>query len=190
MNRTMLSLAFVAAMIAGFTADGRAGDTGQCIKGASGDYKDCKAGCKDDFQEAKDACINRDHDCVDACREVRADCRDATGFDDMIKACNATRDQAIQNCKQAYPNDPGSRDTCIDDAQVNEFVCRLGVRKSTKSALNACRKGFKSCVVACPAGVGTGEVPSCCRNMLLPSTRAASATAEKASRSTRTRAGT
>ena len=102
MNRTVLSFALVAALVGGFTADGRAGDTGQCIKGASGDYKDCKAGCKEDFQTAKDACINRDHDCVEACREVRAECRDATGFDAAIKACNATRDEAIANCKQAF----------------------------------------------------------------------------------------
>ena len=190
MNRTVLSLALVAAMVAGFTADGRAGDTGQCIKGASGDYKDCKAGCKDDFQTAKDACINRDHDCVDACREVRADCRDATGFDDAIKACNATRDQAIQNCKQAYPNDPASRDTCIDDAQVNGFVCRLGVRKSTKSALNACRKGFKSCVVACPAGVGTGEDPKLCRHDATTEYKGCLGDCRETSRSTRTPAGT
>jgi hypothetical protein len=164
MNRTVLSFALVAALVGGFTADGRAGDTGQCIKGASGDYKDCKAGCKEDFQTAKDACINRDHDCVEACREVRAECRDATGFDAAIKACNATRDDAIANCKQIYPAGSSDRDTCIDDAQVNAFVCRLNERKSAKPALNQCRKDFKTCTVACPAGVGTGEDPKICRH--------------------------
>ena len=159
MNRTVLSLALVAALVGGFTADGRAGDIGQCIKGAAGDYKDCKAGCKEDFQTAKDACINRDHDCVEACREVRAECRDATGFDAAIKACNATRDDAIANCKLIYPAGSSDRDTCIDDAQVNAFVCRLNERKIAKPALNQCRKGFKACTVACPAGVGTGEDP-------------------------------
>ena len=35
MNRTVLSFALVAALVGGFTADGRAGETGQCIKAAA-----------------------------------------------------------------------------------------------------------------------------------------------------------
>ena len=44
-----------------------------------------------------------------------------------------------------------SRDNCIDDAQVAGFVCRVGVRKDKKPALNACRNGFRSCVQGCPS---------------------------------------
>src|SRR5262249_53275006 len=105
MNRTVLSLALVAAMVAGFAVNGRAGQVGQCIKAATGDFKDCKTGCKDDFQTAKDACINKDHDCVDACREGRAECVDATGFEAAIRACNAEAQVEIANCKHIFPPD-------------------------------------------------------------------------------------
>ena len=151
MNRTVLSVALAAAMVAGFTVNGSAGVVGQCIKAAAGDYKDCKAGCKDDFQTAKDACINKDHECVDACREGRAECVDATGFADAIKACNAQAQQVdIPNCKNIYPPDSDALEQCIDNALTTAFLCRLGVRKDKKPELAACRAGFKSCVQACP----------------------------------------
>jgi hypothetical protein len=163
MNRTVLSLALVAAMVAGFTVDGRAGQVGQCIKAATGDFKDCKAGCKDDFQTAKDACINKDHDCVDACREGRAECVDATGFDDAIRACNATAQGEIANCKTAFPPDSDALEQCIDNALTEAFVCRQGVRKAKKPELAACRSGFKACVQACPPGSAPVDDTKQCR---------------------------
>src|SRR5215472_18232416 len=163
MNRTVLSVALAAAMVAGFTVPGRAGVVGQCIKAAAGDFKDCKAGFKDDFQTAKDACINKDHDCVDACREGRAECVDATGFADAIRACNATAQVAIGNCKLAFPPDSDALEQCIDNALTDAFVCRQGVRKADKPALAACRSGFKSCVGVCPPGSGPVDDPKQCR---------------------------
>src|SRR5262249_51507115 len=138
---------------------------------ASSNYKECKGDCKEDFQIAKDACINKNHDCVEACREQRSECIDATGFADLIKACNATLETAIAGCKAQYPPDSVSRDICIDDAQVAAFVCRVGVRKSTKDALNDCRKGnpdlgiqgFRPCVQDCEPGAGPVDDPKQCR---------------------------
>jgi len=171
MTRTLLRLALTAAFVAGLGANVLAGEVGQCIKAASSNYKECKGNCKEDFQIAKDACINKNHDCVEACREQRSECIDATGFADLIKACNATLETAIAGCKAQYPPDSVSRDLCIDDAQVAAFVCRVGVRKSTKDALNDCRKGnpdlgiqgFRPCVQDCPAGDGPVVDPKQCR---------------------------
>jgi hypothetical protein len=78
---------------------------------------------------------------------------------------------AIALCKQTYPPDSVSLDACIDDAQVAGFLCRLGVRKADKDALNACRKGnpelgiqgFRPCVQACLPGAGPVEDPKQCR---------------------------
>ena len=76
MNRTVLSLALVAALVGGFTADGRArqATSASASRAPPGTTRTPKAGCKEDFQTAKDACIDRDRDCVEACREVRAEC--------------------------------------------------------------------------------------------------------------------
>jgi len=171
MSRTLLRVALCATFVAALGANALAGEVGQCIKAAAGNYKECKGNCKEDFQIAQDACINKDHDCVEACREQRSECIDATGFADLIKACNTTMNAAIANCKMIYPDDPVARDTCIDDAQVTGFLCRLDVRKSTKDALNDCRKGnpdlgiqgFRPCVQDCPVGAGPVEDPKQCR---------------------------
>src|SRR5262245_36163021 len=163
MNRTVLSLALVAAMVAGFAVNGRAGQVGQCIKAATGDFKDCKTGCKDDFQTAKDACINKDHDCVDACREGRAECVDATGFEAAIRACNAEAQVEIANCKHIFPPDSDALEQCIDNALTGAFVRRQGVRTAKKPELAACRAGFKACVRACPPGSGPVVDPKQCR---------------------------
>ncbi len=172
MSRTLLRLALSATLVAGLAANALAGQVGQCIRAAAGNYKECKADCKEDFQVAKDACIDKDHGCVEACRELRAECVDATGFADAIKACNATMSTAIGNCKTIYPDDPDARDTCIDNAQLDGFNCRVGVRKSTKDALDACRKGdedsgvqgFRPCVQACPEGAGPVDDTKQCRH--------------------------
>ena len=164
MNRTVLHLVLAAALVAGVTSRAGAGPIGQCIKAAAGDYKVCKGNCKEDFQTAKDACINKDHDCVEACRDGRADCRDATGFDAAIEACNADMETKIANCKAIFDPDTIERDQCIDNAQVDGFVCRLGVRTEKKPLLDACRKGFKSCVQACPDGSGPVVDPKQCKS--------------------------
>jgi hypothetical protein len=161
MKRMIVGFTLTVAVIA-LTA--HAGWAGQCVKAAAGDYKDCKAGCKETLQTAKDACINKDHDCVEACRDVRADCRDATGFDAAIKACNTDKETQIANCKQIYGPGTPERDQCIDNAQVDGFVCRLGVRKAKKPALAECRTAFKGCVHACPAGAGPQVDRKQCRS--------------------------
>jgi hypothetical protein len=133
------------------------GIAGECTTAARLEFKGCKADCREELQVSKDACLNRDHDCVEACRAGREDCRAATGFDDEIDACNATRDSEIQTCKNLYPKsndntDPsnkGNRDTCIDNAQVKAFQCRDQVREDNRLALRACRKGFQACARAC-----------------------------------------
>ncbi len=171
MNRTAIRAGLTMMFAAALAAQAWAGATGQCIKAAAGEYKECKADCKEAFQAAKDACINKDHACVEACREDRAACIDATGFEAAIDACNDARDVAVANCKAIYPPESAERDQCIDNAQVDAFLCRLGVRTEKKPLIQACRKGsvelgvqgFRPCVKACPEGAGPVTDPRTCR---------------------------
>jgi hypothetical protein len=151
--RSAGGILFGVAAITVFAA--RAGMAGPCADAARLEFKGCKADCTEERQVAKDACLNRDHDCVEACRAGREDCREATGFDEAIDACNATRDSDVQNCKDTYPPHTVSRDNCIDDAQVKAFQCRDQAREDFRVALRACRKGFRACASAC----GPADVP-------------------------------
>ena len=91
-----------------------------CVDGARGEFLDCRANCREDFQAAKDACFNRDHDCVERCRAEREICRENSGFDADLARCRASRDAAVQLCKDQKPQGT-DRDQCIDQAQVVAF---------------------------------------------------------------------
>ena len=124
-----------------------------CTSAARHDFPDCLATCIEQFQAAKDACFNRDHTCVEDCRAQREVCREATGLDAALAACDATRDAAIQACKDQNPPGP-DRGRCIDQVQVVAFQCRDQAREDASGALGACRDSFKTCALGCaPAAV-------------------------------------
>ncbi len=139
-----------------------AATTKECLRAARAEYADCKATCKEEFQTAKDACHNRDHACVEVCRAERSECVDATGLAADLQACEDARDAAVANCKALYPSGSPERDQCIDNAQVQAFVCRDAAREQNKPELKACRTAFRACVRACPAGAGPVESPAVC----------------------------
>ena len=169
-----IGIAVIVAALAGTSAS--AGVVGQCIKAGTAEYGECKATCKEDFQAAKDACTNKDHVCVDACREGRASCIEATGLAEAIDACNAARDAAIANCKVLYGAGTPERDQCIDNAQLDAFRCRDGVREEKSAAVIACRKAFRTCRNACPPGAGPVIDPRQCRSEAVTAFRACYAT--------------
>jgi hypothetical protein len=123
-------------------------DKRQCRADAKVARDACKAGCKEEFQFLKDACLGRDHVCMEQCRANRDSCRQP--IDDRlaaaIAACNATRDQAIDNCN-AGP--AATRDQCIDNAQVDAFQCRDQARENERPNYQACGDQFHMCVASC-----------------------------------------
>jgi hypothetical protein len=120
-------------------------DSAACKKAAVAGLKVCKASAREDFQLNKDVCRGLGHTCVEQCRAQRAACVDLVGLDDAIAACNATRDGAIQTCKNNNP--PGTaQDDCIDQVQVIAFQCRDQAREDAQPGLAACASAFQACV--------------------------------------------
>ncbi|MFN8542747.1 MAG: hypothetical protein U0807_00835 [Candidatus Binatia bacterium] len=139
----------------------QAGPVGACITAAKDLYVECTGGCKEGFQVAKDDCLNRDHACVEACRSERADCREASGIDADLAVCAAQLETAKANCRTLYPSDPVLRDACIDNAQVDAFVCRDTVRENNHAEIKACRQAFKTCAGLCGPAVPPVDPATC-----------------------------
>jgi hypothetical protein len=128
-------------------------DRKQCKLDAKGVYLACKkVDCREEYQFQKDVCRNRDHACVEDCRAERDACRQP--IEDLLDAnkaaCNATRDQEIQNCENLYASGTPEREQCIANAQVTAFQCRDQARETAKPDLLGCRDDFRSCAEACP----------------------------------------
>jgi hypothetical protein len=128
-------------------------DVRQCKLDAKTVYRTCKLDSREAFQSQKDLCLNRDHTCVEGCRAGRDACRQPVEdqLDADRAACNATRDAAVQNCKDLYADGTPERDACITNAQVDAFQCRDQARETARPNFQACGDGFKSCAEACPA---------------------------------------
>ena len=128
-------------------------DRRACRRTAKAEYKACQAVCREDFQVSKDACRNRDHACVEECREARHACRQPILDQleaDIATLCTAPKAAAIAVCEATHPPESEALDACIDQAQVVAFQCRDGLREEARPALEVCRTGFRTCVLACP----------------------------------------
>ena len=127
-------------------------DPRQCKADAKAAYKQCTADCKEDFQVQKDACRNLDHACVEACRDGRSNCKAPVkaALEAAFDVCQAQRNADVDDCKLLYPPDSVERDQCIDNAQVDAFVCRDAAREAARPGFQACRQGFRDCVEQCP----------------------------------------
>ena len=135
-----------------------AAGTRQCKRDANRAFKECNVACREDFQVAKDACRNLNHDCVEACRAGRHDCLDPVldALDAAVAACKATRDTAVQTCKDLYAEGTAERDQCIDNAQAAAFQCRDQAKEDARPGVEACRAGFEGCIEACPPASPSG----------------------------------
>jgi hypothetical protein len=153
---------FISACRAGFRAcvkacppapSGEVIDPRQCKLDAKDAYLACKADCREGYQIQKDACLHRDHACVENCRAQRDTCRQPfeDALDAAIASCNATRDAAVQDCKNNYPEGDPNRDTCITQAQVDGFECRDQAREDARDDFKGCRDAFQTCATGCPA---------------------------------------
>jgi hypothetical protein len=127
-------------------------DPRQCKLDAKDAYLTCKSDCREDYQSQKDVCLNRDHACVEDCRAKRDTCRKPAEdqLDADIATCNATRDTAVTNCKNLYPEGDPNRETCITNAQIDAFECRDHAREVARPKFKACRDAFQTCAEACP----------------------------------------
>jgi hypothetical protein len=123
----------------------------QCVRGAAKDYQDCIRECKSDFQEAKEVCRGADHACALACAESLDRCEEAplSTLESCKNTCNSQLDAAKATCRDLYGKGTEELDTCIDQAQVNAFLCRDECRETVSAIFQQCRTDFRNCISAC-----------------------------------------
>jgi len=125
----------------------------QCRFDANAANAAAKAVCVEDVQLEKDICKNRNHVCVEVCRATRDGC--ATPVLDALElakdACRATRDGDVADCRIQFADGTPELDACIDQAQVEAFLCRDAEHELAWPDLQACRQDFRTCAQACPA---------------------------------------
>jgi hypothetical protein len=125
-----------------------------CIQDAQEDYKDCVATCREFMQVEKDLCRNVDHSCAETCREQYQGC--VSPHLEALEACKAQcdqqRQQGVQGCREAHGGNQAQLDSCVDEVQVQAFVCRDQCREGTqiRAILIDCRRELRSCIQACP----------------------------------------
>ncbi len=132
---------------------GPVGNPATCLQQAKQNAVACLGTCRTNFLVEIDACHHKSHSCVDGCRATRTSCAApiVAQLNAAIAACNATRDQQIQNCNQSFPpGSPGLAD-CIENAQVQAFMCREDAQEQAQPSLNQCQQNFVGCVQNCPA---------------------------------------
>ena len=125
----------------------------QCIREAAKDYQECRKGCQTDFKDAKDICRDVDHSCAVGCATGLEQCEEIplTTLQSCKNNCNSTLDADKQNCRSQNPKGTEALDSCIDQAQVDAFLCRDECREGVSGALQQCRVVFRTCIGACPS---------------------------------------
>ena len=138
--------------------------TRQCVADARDTFKTCNQACKDDLFASVDTCRGVDHDCADTARSNRESCVQ-TAFD-ALNQCISTEcsqfDTEIDQCK-SLPKGSTDRAVCINNAQIQKFICRKNCRLSTDifKNLRDCRDQFATDIKACkePAPMPTPMGP-------------------------------
>jgi hypothetical protein len=128
-----------------------------CVNDANKEYKECRQYCLENMQSDKDSCRNIDHACAEACREGFDTCigNPLNALDICKDVCMAELDADRQQCRLNFAAGTAALDTCIDQAQIDAFVCRDDCRESVHitSVLKQCRKAERACIKACPPAV-------------------------------------
>ncbi len=137
--------------------------TNVCVKNARSEHGECKQACSTARADATDACRLQDPVCVDACLAGREECRSASGIGSDLDLCAAEREAAAQACRAQFAAGSPERDSCIDAAQLQSFLCRYDSRKANQAELRVCQAGFRGCRGACPRNANPPESPSACR---------------------------
>jgi len=126
--------------------------TKQCVADARATFKTCNQTCRDDLLASVDTCRNLNHDCADMARENRDTC--VKNVFDALNQCidNECKqfDTDIQQCRD-LPAGSSDRAVCINNAQLQKFICRKNCRLSTDvfKGLRDCRDQFKTDIQAC-----------------------------------------
>ncbi len=143
-----------------------------CIGQAKADYAACRTQCKQDFVDARFGCRNVNPQCGEACLAGLEACLE--NVDNILQTgmlpdgsdlpnCTGGTDQCKANFKAAKtacgapcaPSDTQCND-CVDQAQVQNFVCRDTCRDSWRTnptviaMRQSCRDAFRACVGQCP----------------------------------------
>ena len=123
----------------------------QCKIDATAAAQTCRQACREAFQVLKDMCLNRDHVCMEGCRASRDTCiqpvADQLAAD--VGVCKATRDAAVDDCRQLHGEGTLELDQCIDQAQVVAFQCRDAAREAARPGFEACRQALSDCASGC-----------------------------------------
>ena len=127
--------------------------TKQCVSDARDTFKTCTQTCRDDFLASVDSCRMVNHDCADTARATRDACVKAV-FDSLnqcIQTECAQFDTDIDNCRADNPPGSTARAVCINNAQIQKFICRKSCRLSTDvfQGLRTCRDQFQTDIQAC-----------------------------------------
>lgn len=126
----------------------------ECVQDAQDEYKECIAVCRETMQVSKDLCRNVDHDCAESCRQAYTECigPHIEALEGCKDDCEADREDDVQACRDQFGGDPEALDDCVDQAQVQAFMCRDRCREQTqiRAHLTQCRQQLRSCIQACP----------------------------------------
>jgi len=129
--------------------------TKQCLADARATKQSCTQMCRDDFLASADTCRGVDHDCADTARSNRDACVQAViaTLNQCIQTECAQFDGDIEQCRTDFPAHSSDRAVCINNAQLQKFICRKGCRLSSDvfKGLRDCRDQFQADIHACPA---------------------------------------
>ena len=127
-----------------------------CLAQAKENFKGCRAQCSDDYKDDKFRCRNVDPACGNACLAGREVCLEPINsiLDTCLEGCKSTLQGAKNDC--GAPCAPGDTvcDGCVDNAQIQAFVCRDNCREDFRANhtddVKLCRAAFRACEHACP----------------------------------------
>ena len=128
-----------------------------CVLQARQELQTCKAECINDFRNERFVCLNVEPGCGRECLGRRESCIEiATApLDECIGGCRTTLQASKDSCARTCGENESCRDSCVDQAQVDAFVCRDNCHESFRTgggeaAVEACRQQFRGCVLGCP----------------------------------------
>jgi len=126
-----------------------------CVRDASKEFKVCKDICQENFQVDKDECRNIDHACAEACRAGFETCSliPLSTLEACKDVCYSDLQAAVQLCRSQNAVGTEELDACIDQAQVQAFMCRDECREGVKGELRQCRVAHRDCIRSCPPPV-------------------------------------
>jgi hypothetical protein len=130
-----------------------------CLVQSKATFQACRQQCTDNYKDDKFRCRNVEPGCGNACLAGREVCLEPINdtLDTCLDGCKATLQQTKQDqCHVPPACAPGDTvcDGCVDDAQVQAFICRDNCREDFRANhtddVKQCHAIFRACVHACP----------------------------------------